>query len=134
MTLLGPTLRFTEETLIAVAGALFALKLDGREVPMYESVHVSPGQVLEFGTVKSGARAYLAIAGGVDVAPVLGSRSENLFASRGPFGRALRNGDILPMRRLRDLGERRAGLPLRSVEASCRAITTRAAGRHGAPR
>ncbi len=110
ITLLGPTLRFTQEALIAVAGADFPVKIDGRDMPMYEALHVGPGQVLEFGQARSGARCYLAVAGGINVAPVLGSRSENLFASRGPLGRALRVGDVLPLQRLDRLTDRRAGL------------------------
>lgn len=93
---MGPTLRFDEEALIAITGASFPVKLGGVEIPQYESVHVDSGQELEFGMVKAGARAYLAIAGGIQVKPVLGSRSENLFASRGPFGRALKQAGLPP--------------------------------------
>lgn len=126
ITFMGPALRFTEDTLFAVAGGTFALKLDGAEVPMYEAVFARAGQVLDFGMVKEGARGYLAVAGGIDVAPVLGSRSENFFASRGPFGRALKAGDVLPVARseARRVGVRfdRAKLPERPAEPVLRVV------------
>ena len=97
ITFMGPVLRFTEATVFAVAGGTFPLKLDGTDIPMYQAIAARAGQVLDFGMVKDGARGYLAVAGGIAVAPVLGSRSENLFASRGPLGRALKAGDVLPV-------------------------------------
>jgi biotin-dependent carboxylase-like uncharacterized protein len=109
-TLLGPTLKFHDRTVIALTGADMPADLDGRPIPYYQSVAVKAGAVLNIGTTLTGARSYLAIAGGIDVEPVLGSRSENLFSSRGPLGRALVNGDHLPLRPHAELGRRDAGL------------------------
>ncbi len=97
ITFMGPTLKFTEAAIFAVAGGAFLLKLDGADIPMYQAIAARAGQVLDFGMVKDGARGDLAVAGGIAVAPVLGSRSENLFASRGPLGRTLKASDVLPV-------------------------------------
>lgn len=126
ITFAGPTLKFTVDTIFAVTGGTFALKLDGADVPMYEAVLARAGEVLEFGMIKDGARGYLAVAGGISVAPVLGSRSENLFASRGPLGRALKAGDVLPVGAAegRRPGARfdRTKLPERSAEPVLRVV------------
>ena len=105
-TLLGPTLKFHTDTLIALAGAEMPASIDGIEIPYYESVSVAAGATLAVGATRTGARTYLAIAGGLDVEPVLGSRSENLFSSRGPFGRALQKGDSIPIQNLSTLNGR----------------------------
>ncbi len=109
-TLLGATMKFHTDALIALAGAEMPASLDGVEVPYYQSVAVSAGATLTMGAARNGARSYLAVAGGLSVEPVLGSRSENLFSSRGPFGRALQKGDSIPIRPLAELNGRRAGL------------------------
>ena len=109
-TLLGPTIKFYADTLIALAGAEMPASLDGVEVPYYASVPVNAGATLTLGATRSGARTYLAVAGGLNVEPVLGSRSENLFSSRGPFGRALQKGDQIPIRSLSELSERQPGI------------------------
>lgn len=109
-TLLGPTIKFHTDALIALAGTEMPASLNGVEVPYYESVPVSAGSTLALGAARTGARTYLAVGGGLDVEPVLGSRSENLFSSRGPFGRALQKGDSIPIRDLSALNGRRAGL------------------------
>ena len=72
---LGPTLRFEDDTVIALTGATMAPKLDGAPISQWESVAVPAGAVLETGFARIGARAYLVVAGGIDSAPVLGARS-----------------------------------------------------------
>lgn len=109
-TLLGPTLKFHEQAVIALTGSEMPADLDGQPIPYYQSVAVKAGAILNVGTTLTGARSYLAVAGGIDVEPVLGSRSENLFSSRGPLGRALLSGDRLPLRPHAELGSRDAGL------------------------
>lgn len=95
-TLSGVSLRFEGSAIAAVAGAAFAPTLDGRPVPMFEPFAVSSGQVLALGTAQSGLRGYLAVRGGWDVPPVMGSRSTDLKCSVGGFeGRALHRGDRL---------------------------------------
>jgi antagonist of KipI len=98
ITLLGPELEFEDERVIAVAGAEFAMALDGKAVPYSAPFVVSAGSHLRFGERRRGARAYLAIAGGIAVAPILGSRSTHLVSAMGgAAGRALAAGDHLPL-------------------------------------
>jgi antagonist of KipI len=98
ITLLGPELAFEDERIIAVAGADFELALDGRPVPSGAPFTVSAGSRLRFGARRSGARAYMAVSGGIAVMPVLGSRSTHLISRMGGVdGRALSAGDRLPL-------------------------------------
>lgn len=96
MLVKGVTLRFPEETLIALAGADMGATVDGAAVERFKPVTVPAGGVLKCGTAKSGARGYLAIAGGIDVPLVVGSRATYVRGSQGGLeGRALRKGDVL---------------------------------------
>ena len=96
ITALGPTVGFTSDSVFAVVGANFRPEVDGREVRTWESVKVSAGSVLSIGTASDGLRAYLAVAGGIDVPLVMNSRSTDLKGEFGGFdGRALRDGDSL---------------------------------------
>ena len=98
VTLLGPALEFEDERLVAVTGADFDLSLDGRQVASRAPFIVSRGSHLRFGRRQLGARAYLAISGGIAVTPVLGSRSTHLVSKMGGAGgRALIAGDRLPL-------------------------------------
>jgi biotin-dependent carboxylase-like uncharacterized protein len=96
---LGPVaLRFPRATRIALAGADFAATLDDVPVHAWWSVTVAAGQTLTLRAAKRGMRAYLAVAGGIDVLPMLGSRSTDLTAGFGGLGgRALKDGDRLPV-------------------------------------
>jgi len=95
---LGPELRFGERAVVAVAGAELIPRLDGEERPLWEAFEVASGSVLSFAHLRGGARAYLAVAGGIDVPPVLGSRSTYALGSLGGFsGRPLAAGDELPV-------------------------------------
>jgi biotin-dependent carboxylase-like uncharacterized protein len=81
---------------IATAGAA-EVTVNGRRYPAWAGFHVPAGSKVALGRL-SGARAYLAVHGGIDVAPVLGSRSTNLEGGFGGFaGRALRRGDEIPV-------------------------------------
>ena len=96
VTLVGPTLEFLAETTVAVTGAEFELWLDAAPMPANTAGRVHRGSRLRFGRRRGGARAYLAVAGGIDVPPVLGSRSTDLASGLGGFaGRPLRGGDEL---------------------------------------
>ena len=98
ITLLGPTIRFEAEHLMALTGAHLSPALDGRPVGPNRAVWVAAGAELAFGPAVAGSRAYLAVAGGVAVPLVLGSRSTYLRAGFGGHaGRALRAGDELPI-------------------------------------
>ena len=98
ITLSGPTLRATDSCLIAITGADFPYRVGGREIPMWMAVFVRKGWLIEFGGQKTGCRAYLAVAGGIDVPTVMGSKSTYLTGGFGGFeGRALRKGDLIPI-------------------------------------
>lgn len=98
IALAGPEIEFDDERLAAVSGAQFALTVDGRVKAMNTPFLVSAGSVLRFGARSAGTRAYLAIAGGIDVPQVLGSRSTHLLSRMGGMGgRALAAGDRLPL-------------------------------------
>lgn len=96
---LGPAaLRFPRATRIALTGADFAATLDDVPVHAWWSIAVAAGQTLTLRAPKRGMRAYLAVAGGIDVLPMLGSRSTDLGAGFGGLGgRALKDGDRLPV-------------------------------------
>jgi antagonist of KipI len=98
LTLAGPEIEFEDERLVAVTGAEFALTVDGRAQAMNTAFTVPGGSCLRFGDRGAGARAYLAVAGGFAVPPVLGSRSTHLISRMGGLdGRALTAGDVLPL-------------------------------------
>ena len=100
---LGPELRFGADALVAVTGADLPPKVDGEPRPAWTSFAVRAGQVLSFGYLRGGARAIVAVAGGLDVPQVLGSRSTYaLGALGGHEGRPLRAGDVLPTGTPRD--------------------------------
>lgn len=96
VTLVGPRLTFLVPATIALTGANLTARLDGRPVPRWQSVLVDAGAVLSFGQPRDGLRAYLAVAGGIDVPVVLGSRSTYTRSKLGGVaGRPLKAGDIL---------------------------------------
>lgn len=94
MTLRGPRLRFAADVRVALAGGATML-LDGAPVPAEAPVQVLAGQQLRVGPVREGLRAYLAVAGGVAVPPVLGSRSTDTLSGLGPP--PLADGQWLPV-------------------------------------
>jgi biotin-dependent carboxylase-like uncharacterized protein len=80
---------------IAVTGA-DALAAVGSTVLGANSIqHVRDGELITLGVPQSGLRSYLAVRGGIDVAPVLGSRSHDVLSGIGPA--PLRPGDVLPI-------------------------------------
>ncbi len=98
VTLAGPVLAFDDDRRVAVAGAEFEVTVEGRTVSPNSAVEVAAGERLAFGRRLKGARAYVAIAGGIDTPAVLGSRATHLPSGLGGLhGRALRNGDELPL-------------------------------------
>ncbi len=95
---MGPELEFTLDTVFAVTGADIPVMLDGEEQPGWTAVAAKAGQRLNFGFLKSGARIYIAFAGGVDTPPALGSRSTYAIGALGGIGgRAIAEGDSLPV-------------------------------------
>ncbi len=98
ITVLGPEIAFESDALVALCGAEMDARLGGAPMPANRPVFVSKGTVLNARRTTLGSRAYLAIAGGIALPPVLGSRSTYLPAKFGGLqGRALRAGDSLPL-------------------------------------
>ena len=94
----GLQLRAESAALVAVTGAPAPLDLGGRPAPLNAPLSLRPGEVLALGLPAVGLRSYLAVRGGVDVVPVLGSRSTDTLSGLGPA--PLRAGDRLPVGRL----------------------------------
>jgi urea carboxylase len=95
-TLLGPTLRFHSDAVIALTGAKTSATLDGVPVAMWAPLSVQTGQLLAVGHASSGCRTYLAVRNGLDVPLYLGSRSTFVLGQFGGHGgRILRPGDML---------------------------------------
>ncbi|RBI60346.1 allophanate hydrolase [halophilic archaeon] len=98
MTYQGPTLEFSEETVIAIAGAHMSATLDGEDLSLWTAHTVNAGSELSFDFATEGARTYLAVAGGIDVPTYMDSRSTYTLVSLGGYeGRALEAGDTLPI-------------------------------------
>ncbi|QSO50207.1 biotin-dependent carboxyltransferase family protein [Alicyclobacillus curvatus] len=98
LTWVGPQLTFTEEAWISICGADMQAKVDGTLVPRNRLIQVSAGAKLTFATAKHGARSVLAVAGGIDVPVILGSRNTHVHAKLGGYdGRPLQPGDVLKL-------------------------------------
>ena len=133
ITLLGPEIEFECTALVAICGAQFDATLAGQALPMNRPVMVEKGGILKTGRANLGSRAYLAVAGGIATAPVLGSRSTYLPAKFGGHeGRLLRAGDSLPLidnvsavslKRYKSLSNKKAIADLRTVGWSTPALT-----------
>jgi urea carboxylase len=94
----GPTLTFRQASVIAVCGADMKPTLDGAPLPMWESVAIAAGQTLVLSFASVGARTYIAVAGGIDTPPWLGSRSTFHKAGVGGMeGHALKAGQSVPV-------------------------------------
>lgn len=105
MTLTGATLRFERDTEVAVTGAPWPVLLDGNPAPSWQALRIRAGQTLAVGSGPTGARAYLAVAGGIAVPRVFGSASTHLQSGLGGFaGRALVRGDRLEFGAAEDAG------------------------------
>lgn len=118
VTLVGPTLVALSPVLMAITGGALGPSVNGVPVPERRAIALSAGDVVAFGCAPAGARAYIAIAGGIEVPAVMGSRATDLGVAIGGLeGRALRRGDVVPtgtpsaaarrtMRRLEAAGRR----------------------------
>lgn len=98
VTLMGPHVQFDGDAVFAVTGAEFRLTLDDAPIEMHRPITAVSGAILKFGERVRGARAYVAVAGGIDVPGVLGSRSTHILTGMGGYeGRALKAGDALAL-------------------------------------
>jgi antagonist of KipI len=94
----GPELAFDEDALVALHGARFAAEIDGAPLPQSRPVLVRRGARLRIARAKAGCFGYLAVAGGIDVPPVLNSRSTHLAGGFGGWrGRLLQREAVLPL-------------------------------------
>lgn len=106
MTMMGITAEFTCESVIVLTGADMQPMLNDEPVPMYQSIQIYAGDRLTLSMAKSGMRCYLAVGGGFDIAPVMGSMSTNLKVKLGGWqGRKLQAGDRIPLRRSANLAQ-----------------------------
>lgn len=102
-TLVGPKLKAAGEVVVALTGARVTARIGTRDVPMDEPVVMAASEVLSVGTARSGLRTYIALGGGIDVEPTLGSAATDLLTGLGPA--PLARGDVL---RLGVVGAERA--------------------------
>ena len=102
-TLMGLRIKVLRDTVVAVTGGDLQARTGGETLPGWRSHLVREGETIAFSGPLSGFRSYLAVAGGIHVAPVMGSRSTNLASGFGGFeGRPLRKGDILAVEPVKD--------------------------------
>jgi biotin-dependent carboxylase-like uncharacterized protein len=124
----GPALRVLADSVVAIVGPDMETLIDGRPIECGVATEIRSGQLLEFGRARRGLRAYLAVAGGIDVPLMLGSRSTCLPAGFGGFhGRSLRRGDILAVGAVwtRLLGIKGRRLPVGWLGSPGEALTLR---------
>ncbi len=96
ITLIGPELQALTRTQIAITGAAISPKINGQNVSMWQTLNVQEGDVISFGKMESGCRAYLSIKGGISTPLVLGSRSTYVRGGFGGInGRQLKTDDII---------------------------------------
>ncbi|MGM0399410.1 MAG: biotin-dependent carboxyltransferase family protein [Halobacteriota archaeon] len=94
MTYVGGSFEFAEDAVVAVTGADMSPTLEGDPVPMWTTIEVQAGETLSFEYATEGVRAYLAVAGGIDVPQIMGSRATYTLIGMGGFdGRALEPND-----------------------------------------
>lgn len=98
MTLRGGHFRFENDCYVAVCGADMQARLNGAPVKNWSGFFVAAGSELVFDYASSGCRTYLAVSGGINTPPVLGSRSTYTRAAVGGIdGRAVQAGDVIPI-------------------------------------
>lgn len=99
ITLIGPTLEFTSATIIAITGGDFQPTINGEPAPMYTALYMNKGDVLKFGSARTGSRGYIAFSSYLDIPVVMGSRCTNLKSGLGGFkGRKLEADDYIGFR------------------------------------
>ncbi|MDD6023211.1 MAG: biotin-dependent carboxyltransferase family protein [Oscillospiraceae bacterium] len=98
-TLIGPTLEFTSETIIAITGGDFQPTINGEPAPMYQAILMKKGDILKLGSARTGSRGYIAFSSYLKIPTVMGSRCTNLKIGLGGFkGRKLEAGDYIYFR------------------------------------
>ncbi len=96
VTVMGPKLTFSVDCTLAITGGNLSPQKNTQSLEMYKAHIFKAGDVLSFGAQKSGCRAYIAFAGGLDILPIMESCATYLKAQMGGFeGRALQQGDSI---------------------------------------
>lgn len=97
VVMMGPKLKFLQDTVIAICGANLSPQLDGKAISMWHSKKIEKGQELSFGKPIDGSYAYIAVGGGIRTEKLMGSRSTYVKAKIGGLtGDYLAKGDRLP--------------------------------------
>lgn len=130
MTGIGMKVRILQDIVIALTGAAFEAELNGRPLPLWETIYLREGDLLSLGKAEKGWRGYLCVSGGIDVPSVLGSKSTYTLGGLGGIrGRALEKGDRLqvgpsrfPLDRVKGRKARREVLPEGSSGKELRVI------------
>ena len=105
---MGPTLKFNSDRIIAITGADMSPKIDGKRVPLWQSLQVKRDQILEMTFATIGARSYIAFAGGINTKPWLGSKSTFHKAGVGGIdGKAIQDGQIIPLNKSKSVAGRK---------------------------
>lgn len=125
MTIIGPEIRFTCQAVIALTGADMRPLLNGKPVCMYRAFQVLPKDVLLMQSACGGCRTYMAVAGGMDIPVVMGSRSTLVKNGIGGFkGRPLKGGDEILLRQdvgiINNLPAR--WVPAKHIQPGCRQV------------
>jgi biotin-dependent carboxylase-like uncharacterized protein len=98
MTMMGGAFYFAKDSYVAVCGADMQGELNNKPVRSWSGFFVPGGSELKFKSSPNGSRTYLAVNGGIDTPPVMGSRATFIRGGVGGFeGRALKAGDKIPV-------------------------------------
>ncbi len=130
ITVIGPQIRVQGDTVIVFTGADMSPKINGREVELWKTFKVRVNDLISFGQLRSGCRAYICVAGGIDVPLVFGSRSTGTLNKMGGYkGRKLEKGDVIkafnpdvPLHEIEGHSLPREYIPSFSTEADLRII------------
>ena len=96
ITLMGPRLSFETEMDFVITGGDLQPRLNNVPLSLWAVCHAKPGDALSFAGISNGCRAYLAVAGGFEITPIMGSTSTYLRGQLGGYeGRAVKAGDVL---------------------------------------
>jgi len=116
VTMSGPVLKFNADAFIAIAGADLSPTVDGVSVGTWQSFCVKSGSTLRFGKISNGARAYIAVYGGMDIPMIMGSKSTYAKAKIGGFeGRPLKKGDVISYANTDVTGKKPMRLPAKYI-------------------
>ncbi|MCJ7842601.1 biotin-dependent carboxyltransferase family protein [Lederbergia sp. NSJ-179] len=112
MAFRGPTLKIQKNLILAIFGADMGAEWNGRRMEIGKPIFVQKGDILTFSYAKDGTRTYLAVKGGFFIEKVLNSYSTDMRTGMGGIcGRALKKGDILPVKESSDFHHALWGLP-----------------------